>query len=319
MHLDIHSHFLNPDFVKHLVGRSAMPRTVLEGGEYFIDCAPALRMGAGPRIIEMDTKLKDLEIMDVDLSVLSHGVPGPEVLGASEADYWASRINDYLAGLIQAYPNKFLGWGTIGFGDPNRSVAEVDRCINELGFKGVQLYANIGGRVVDDPEFWPVYRRVAELGVSLNLHPTIPLNMNGMDSRSLISGLGFMYDTSLATMRLFDSGIFDEIPTLKFILPHVGGILPYIRGRVERQRVGAAKTVAEYFDMIYFDTVSYNFESLNLCYQWIGPQRLLYGTDHPFTEPTRFIADMVERLECTPEELEMVFHKNAEQLLKISG
>lgn len=315
MHLDVHSHFLSPDFVKHLVGRGNMPRAVQEGGEYFIDCAPALRMGAGPRIVEMDAKLKDLEVMDVDLSVLSHGIPGPEVLDADEADYWASRINDHLAGLIEAYPGKFLGWGTIGFGDPHRSVAEVDRCINELGFKGVQLYANIGGRVVDSPEFWPVYRRVAELGVPLNLHPTIPLNMNGMDSRSLISGLGFMYDTSLATMRLFDSGIFDELPTLKFILPHAGGVLPYIRGRVERQRTGSPKTAAEYFEMIYFDTVSYNFESLELCYKWIGPERLLYGTDHPFTEPTRFIADFVERLECTPEELEMVFHGNAERLL----
>ena len=63
MHLDIHSHFLSPDFVKHLVGRSAMPRTVLEGGEYFIDCAPALRMGAGPRIMEMDIKNTKIELI----------------------------------------------------------------------------------------------------------------------------------------------------------------------------------------------------------------------------------------------------------------
>lgn len=317
MHLDIHSHFLSMDFVMHMIGRSELPTTVLEGGEYSIECGGELRFDASARIVDMDTKLKDLEAMGVDLSVLSHGIPGPEVLAPDEADYWASKINDHLASIIEAYPGKFLGWGTIGFGDPQRSVAELERCVNELGFKGMQLYANIGGRVVDSPEFWPVYRRAAELGVALNLHPTIPLNRNGMDTRSLLSGLGFMYDTSLATMRLFDSGLFDELPTLKFILPHVGGVLPYLRGRVDRQRVGKPRPVSDYFDLIYFDTVSYNMESLDLCYKWIGPERMLYGTDHPFTPPTRFIADMVEGLGCTPEELEMIFHGNAERLLGI--
>ena len=318
MHLDVHSHFLSYDFVMHMRGRAKMPATVQEGGEYFIDCTPVMRFPMSPRIVDMDAKLKDLEAMDVDMAVLSHGIPGPERLDdPSEADYWAARINDDLAGIVERHAGRFLGWGTLGFGDIERSVAELERCVKELGFKGFQLYANINGRTVDSPEFWPVYRKAAELGVAINLHPTVPLNMVGMDTRSLASGLGFMVDTSLATMRLFDAGVFDAIPDLKYILPHVGGVLPYLRGRVERQRVGKPRPVADYFAMIYFDTVSYNFESLELCYRWIGPEHMLYGTDHPFTEPTRFIVDMVEKLDATPDELEMVFHRNAEKLLKI--
>ena len=80
MHLDVHSHFLCLDFVKHLGARSSLPRSVVEGGDWFVDCAPGYRLSVGPRITEMATKLEELEAMDVDVSVLSHGVPGPRGL-----------------------------------------------------------------------------------------------------------------------------------------------------------------------------------------------------------------------------------------------
>jgi len=66
--------------------------------------------------------------------VLSHGIPGPELLEPAAADDWAARINDHLAGVVERYPDKFIAWGSIGFGSPERSIAEVDRCINQLGF-----------------------------------------------------------------------------------------------------------------------------------------------------------------------------------------
>ena len=317
MHLDVHSHFLHLDFIKHLAGRSSLPRSVEEAGEWFVDCTPAYRVPAGPRITDMPTKLEELEVMDVDMSVLSHGIPGPEVLPRDEADYWASRINDHLAGLIEANSGRFLGWASVGFGTAERSIAEIDRCVDQLGFKGIQIFSNIGGRLIDSAEFWPVYRHMADIGLPMNLHPTIPLNIVGMDRRNLVSGLGFMYDTSLATMRLIDAGLFDELPHLKFIMPHVGGILPYIRGRLERQREDQPTKVSDSFDRLYFDTVTYNFDALEYCYRWIGAERLLYGTDHPFTAPTRFIADFVEQLDCTPEQRELIFHGNAERLLGI--
>ena len=318
MHLDIHSHFLCLDFIKHLNGRDAFPRSVEGGGTWFIDCAQGLRLSAGPRITDMPTKLKEMEVMDVDVAVLSHGIPGPEVLPADEADYWASRINDHLAGIIEGNPDRFLGWASVGFGNVERSIAEIDRCVNQLGFKGIQLFSNIGGRWVDSPEFWPVYRHAAALGVPVNLHPTTPINLVGMDRRSLSSGIGFMVDTSLATVRLIDSGLFHQVPDLTFIMPHVGGVLPYIRGRLERQRESEPIPVAASLDKIFFDTVCYNFDSLEYCFRWIGANRLLYGTDQPFTDPTRVMADMLDRLDCTEEERELIYHGNAERLLHIT-
>jgi predicted TIM-barrel fold metal-dependent hydrolase len=62
------------------------------------------------------------------------------------------RINDELARIVAAYPGKFVGFGTIGFGDPHRAIAEIDRCVNQLGLKGLQIFSNIAGKTLDTPE-----------------------------------------------------------------------------------------------------------------------------------------------------------------------
>jgi aminocarboxymuconate-semialdehyde decarboxylase len=100
-----------------------------------------------PQMVDMEEKLRDMSEMQVDVSVLSHGLPlRPDVLGGVEADEWAMRINDDLARIIQTYPGKFIGLGSIGYGNPQHAIAEVDRCINQLGLKGIQVsFENIGG------------------------------------------------------------------------------------------------------------------------------------------------------------------------------
>jgi len=137
MRIDIHTHFQCLDFVRHLQGRSRLPKSVLDGGTYIIQCAAGLNVPSLPKIVDMEEKLRDMEDMRIDLAILSHGIPfGPDVLSGQEADDWAARINDDLARIISIYPGKFIGLGSIGFGDCQRSIAEVDRCVTQLGFKG---------------------------------------------------------------------------------------------------------------------------------------------------------------------------------------
>ena len=318
MRIDVHSHFLDLDFIKHLEGRDSLPSSYLEGGTYAIDCAEAMKMVAGPRIVDIDVKVREQETMGINVSVMSHGMPGPEMLPPDEADYWASHINDHLAGIIEAYPGHFLGWGSLGFGDIDRSIAEADRCVKELGFKGFQLFSNIGGRLIDSPELVRVYEHISGLGVPLNMHPTVPLNRIGMSSHGLIAGLGYMYDTSLALMRIINSGLFDKVPDLKLIMPHCGGVVPYLRGRLERRALeGATGKLDDYLRMVYYDTVTYHFETLEYCFKYFGADRMLYGTDLPFADVAPAADAFVERLECSDADRELIYHGNAEKLLGI--
>jgi len=255
---------------------------------------------------------------------LSHGIPfGPDVLDGQEADDWAKRINDNLAEIIDRYPGKFVGFGSIGFGDCQQSIAEVDRCIKKLGFKGIQVFSNVCNKLLDSSEFAPVLKHIGMLGVPIHLHPAIPLNRVGLESASQFLSLGFPYDTSLNTFRLIHSGLLDETPDLKLIVAHIGGVLPYLIGRIEtysapsRLFLNASLLkypIEHYLHKLYVDTVCYHIEALECCYKVIGAEQMLYGTDHPFGRYD-VPAELVEQLNCSPYERELIYHRNAERLL----
>src|SRR6516164_5731533 len=324
--IDVHTHFQCLDFVKHLQGRSSLPKSVLDGGAYIIQCAPGLNLPALPKIIDMDQKLRDLEDMKIDVAVLSHGIPfGPEVLNGREADEWAMRINDDLARIIDRYPGKFVGLGSIGFGDCQRSIREVDRCIKQLGFRGFQVFSNVSNRLLDSSEFIPVLKHIGMLGVPIHLHPAVPLNHVGLTTAGLYLSLGFPYDTSLSAVRLIQSGLFDETLDLKLIVAHIGGVIPYLTGRIETYATPSAvfpdaprltHPIDHYLSKLYVDTVCYHVAALECCYKVMGAKHMLYATDHPFGR-TDVAAEHVEQLSCPAPDRELIYHGNAERLLNL--
>ena len=324
MRIDVHTHFQCLDFVKHLQGRSTLPKSLLDGGNYIIQCATGLTVTALPKILDMDEKLRDMEDMKIDIAVLSHGIPfGPDVLDNQEADEWAKRINDNLAEIMERYPGRFIGFGSLGWGDCQRSIAEADRCINRLGFKGIQVLSNISNKLLDSSEFVPVLKHIGMLGVPIHLHPAIPLNRVGLENARQFLPLGFPYDTSLSTLRLIQSGLFDETPDLKLIVAHIGGVLPYLIGRIGTYTAPSPldpnasllkHPIEHYLHKLYVDTVCYHIEALECCYKVIGPEQMLYGTDHPFGRYDA-PAELLEQLKCSASERELIYRGNAERLL----
>lgn len=326
MRIDVHTHFQCLDFVKHLQGRSALPKSLLDGGTYIIQCAAGLTVPALPKILDMEEKLRDMEDMKIDIAVLSHGIPfGPDVLDTKEADEWATRINDNLAEIIDRCPGKFVGFGSIGFGDCQRSIAEVDRCINKLGFKGIQVFSNISNTLLDSSKFAPVLKHIGMLGVPIHLHPAIPLNRAGLETATQFLSLGFPYDTCLNTLRLIQRGLFDETPNLKLIVAHIGGVLPYLIGRIGTYSAPCPlvpkasllkHTIEHYLRSLYVDTVCYHLEALECCYKVMGPKQMLYGTDHPFGRYDA-PAELLEQLNCSLSERDLIYRGNAERLLNL--
>src|SRR5215469_10627095 len=324
MRIDVHTHFQCLDFIKHLYGRGNLPRSLLDGGTYVIQCATGLNIPSFPKMIDIEKKLRDMEDMKIDVAVLSHGVPfGPDVLDDQEAEDWAKRINDNLTTIIERYPGKFFGFGSIGFGDCQQSIAEVDRCVKRLGFKGIQVFSNVSNKLLDSAEFAPVLKHIGILGVPIHLHPAIPLNRVGLEGTSQFLPLGFPYDTSLNAFRLIQSGLLDEAPDLNLIVAHIGGVLPYLIGRIGAYSAPSCVfpnasllkyPIEHYLHELYVDTVCYHIEALECCYKVIGAEQMLYGTDHPFGHYNA-PAELVEQLNCSPSERELIYHGNAERLL----
>src|SRR6516165_9826509 len=230
MRIDIHSHLMSVAFLEHLRGRDTLPTATFEADDgYIAHCVPGLSLPYGPPMLSVEAKLADMDAAGIDLAVLSHGMPGPAVLGGAQADRWAARINDELAAITAARPGRFAGWASLGFGASSRTIAEADRCLDELGLAGFQVWSNVAGRPLDDPGVLPVLEHLANRGAAIHLHPAPPPSQQTIGPATML-GLAFPADTSLAVLRLAGAGLFGRNPVI--IAAHLGGVLPWLRERI---------------------------------------------------------------------------------------
>src|SRR5262252_9940322 len=321
MRIDIHSHLMNAAFLEHLQGRGALPTAVRDGDGFITHCTPQFSVHYRPPILSVEAKLADMDAAGIDLAVLSPGPPSPAVLGGALADAWAARINDELAVIAAAHPGRFAGWASLGFGDPSRAIAEVDRCLDQLGLAGFQVWSNIAGRPLDASDVLPVLEHIASRGAAIHLHPIWPARQEAM-SPALMTGFAFPVDTSLAVLRLIGAGLFDRDPVI--VAAHLGGVLTWLRERLGIYGQASPlfptpprlhRPVGDYLDQLYVDTVGYGPGPLEYCYAQLGAGRLLFGTDHPYGAPS-VPGQLVDRLPCTPAERRQILAGNEQRLLR---
>jgi predicted TIM-barrel fold metal-dependent hydrolase len=324
MRIDIHSHLMSAAFLEHLQGRHALPTAARDGTGYIAHCAPGLSLPYRAPILSVEAKLAEMDAARIDLAVLSHGLPGPHVLGGAQADHWAARINDELAALTATYPGRVAGWASLGFGDPARTITEADRCLDELGLAGFQVWSNLDGRPLDDPGVLPVLEHIADRGAAIHLHPAPPAGQQGLAADTML-GFAFPVDTSLAVLRLIGAGLFVRDPVI--IAAHLGGVLPWLRERIGiwdhaipslPGQPQPARPAGGYLDRLYVDTVGYGRAPLEYCYAQLGAGRMLFGTDHPYATPS-LPQDLVERLPCTQAERGQILAGNARRLLRLGA
>jgi aminocarboxymuconate-semialdehyde decarboxylase len=324
MRIDIQCHFFPDKFTEKLEKRSAPPNAVKKDGRTLIFASRHTVLPALPHMNDLEAKLQAMDESGVDVQVLSHNVPGPELLEGREADDLAELSHDCLAEITQKHPDKFWGMATLGLGDMDRSLKELDRCLNDLGFKGLQVYSNLRGTPLDDPFFHPLYERCQELDLPIFLHPTVPaLSEAPMVDYGLIPIIGFLFDTTLAAMRLIMSGTMKKFPKVKFVLPHVGSTIPYLMGRIDhltgsmpggREHLDG-RAPSEFFRQFYFDTVSSYQPAIDYFYAEYGVDRLLFGSDYPWVQIDTCV-NLVERLPAQPAQRERVYSQNALDLLR---
>ncbi|MBI3090667.1 MAG: amidohydrolase [Candidatus Tectomicrobia bacterium] len=319
MRIDVQNHFQAAEFAARLAKRTSLPTFEHRNGMWWSKLADGLIIPFTPQLIDMEKKTKEMLARGVDVAILSISMPGPELLGGQEAEDMAAYGHDALAAIIKQDPAHYWGYATLGFGDMDSSLKELDRCIRQLGFRGAQLFANINGRTVDHAELRPFFARMHEYDLPIFLHPTRPLNMAGMQEFHLMACVGFLFDTTLAALRIIHAGIFEEFPGIKIVLPHIGSIIPYVLGRIDNiAAVPGSKSmikgpVSEQFKNFYLDTVTYHQEAMDMCYRMFGADRLLYGSDYPYAQYP-ITLKVIEGLACGAEERERIYHKNAAAL-----
>lgn len=301
-------------------------------------CPP--NMSIDRALWDLDERFRVMDRYDEYVQVLAFSTPPVEaVLDPPEAAGLARAGNDELAELVACYPDRFVaGVACLPMGDVSAAMQEADRAINQLGLKGVQVYSNINGRPLDDPEFEPLFAQMAEYDAPVWIHPrrdaTVPDYATEDRSRfKLYGSLGWPYETQLAMARLVCAGVLEKHPDLKLITHHCGGGIPFLGKRLADwlhpfmdgasggEGRAFSKEPLEYLRMFYGDTANIGGKAVIECgHAFFGTDHLLFGTDMPFGRAVIEEAiSAVEDLDVPEPAKRQIFEGNARRLLHLDG
>jgi aminocarboxymuconate-semialdehyde decarboxylase len=200
--------------------------------------------------------------------------------------------NNATSRILKRYPGRFLGMAHIPMQSPSRAIDELNRAILDLGMHAALMFTNVDGRNLDEPEFWPVYRRIEELNVPLILHPSRSGKLLGLDRLMkfhLDNALGFLYEGTLAITSLITGGVLDLFPKLRVGIMETGvGYLPTLMDRLNEvyDQEGVDRLIKkrphEYLNQIYLAAnVTTEKETLLYVIQRFGVGQIMMAIDFP--------------------------------------
>ena len=294
-------------------------------------------------LCDLDARFRLMDEFQDYKQVISLGSPPIETfVGPDTAPDLARAGNDGMAELVEAHPDRFAGFlAAVPMSNPDAAVREIERSMRDLRASGVQIYSNTAGRPLDLPELEPVYDLLHRERIPIFLHPARSEKFADYRSedRSKFEiwwALGWPYETSTAMARLVFSGAFDKWPDLVVVCHHLGGIIPYLAGRVgygwdqlgkrtsEEDYYSLLKSMKkrpiDYFKMFYGDTAEFGSAAATRCgLDFFGVDRVLFASDCPF-EPSpglyvRETLGVMNTLGLSPQEMETITAGNAQRLM----
>jgi aminocarboxymuconate-semialdehyde decarboxylase len=276
-----------------------------------------LMFDVGLRLQHMDRTGVDVQVLSLS-SVMSptYWAPPEEALKVQR------RINDQIAKMIADHPSRFCGLGEIPLQSPALAIGELQRCIKDLGFIGVQVSSSAGEMELGDKRLWPVWEKAEELGALVYLHPS-----GSTDRRQapwqIWNSIGQPFEEAMAMASLMYEGVLDAFPRLKICVAHGGGYLPYYIGRLDRNylekpftKVNMTRSPSEYLNCFYYDSCVYNVDILEHLVTKVDVDRVILGSDFPVgeDEPVEFVNKSTK---LSDTEKEMIIWKNAAALFRV--
>lgn len=327
MIIDSQHHIMPFEYVKfykkYAVGPKC-PLVTIEGKDSTFDFGPQVYHYQHSRF-SVDASIEMMDEYGIDLTLLSPQIPDATLLPGELAAEGTRIVNNALQDAIERYPGRYKGIGFLPWNLPEQAVVEARR-IKKLGFIGVMLCSHISYGRADLPAYEPIYEELARLGLIVFIHPMIPEWGEYVSDYQMIPMMSFMIVESFCLMRLILSGILERIPDLSIVMPHCGGVLPALSGRIWNQTVNMKRGV-ENITMqpvevlksgrIYYDLVSPDPDSMRFVATFLGgTERLLFSSDFPWVDPTILFSHVKEAFP-SPEDQERIFSGTAKNLLGI--
>lgn len=256
---------------------------------------------AGPelkaRLLDVGTqRLAAMDEAGIDVQVLSHTAPSTQKLPADIAVEVTRGVNDRLARIVAAHPQRFAAFAALPTANPERAADELARTTEMLGFKGAMLHGMSQGVFLDDKRFWPIFARAEALDVPIYIHPSVPhpsvidayYKEYAADFPILLrAGWGYTVEAATQAIRLVLSGVFDAHPKLQIILGHLGEGLPFLLWRIDSALARPGQKPVAFRDVFrnnfHVTTSGFFSDSALLCtIMEMGVDRILFAVDYPF-------------------------------------
>ncbi|KAK8078037.1 hypothetical protein PG996_004207 [Apiospora saccharicola] len=324
--IDIHCHAIPPGYRRYAI----------DNGHEQPDGMPALPAWSPEQHIALMQKL------NISKSILSISSPGTH-LGLTHdgsAPSMARRTNEELSAIAAEHPSHFGFFASLPLPAVEESIAEIDYALDHLGAVGFAVLSNADGVYLGDESLDPVFAYLNKRKAVLFIHPTTcNLLVGGSDEVQAMKPLQeyprpmmeFMFDETRAVANLLLSGTVARYPHITYIMSHCGCTLPSIMDRIggfatlvkggENQSDEFRRLLRERF---YFDLAGFPFP--NQIHGLLrvlgngGEQRLVYGTDYPFT-PEKLVIGLAGKMDegCedlfSEDQMSGVYVRNAERLL----
>jgi len=311
--VDIHTHIYPPAYVSLLRNRSSIPfirtydgndRLIILPGEND-PSTPSTSRGrpVGPSYWDVGKKLAFMDQHGIEISVVSLANPWLDFLDPAEATETAKLINDDTNRVCSEHPGRLYAFGALPLSAPPAvAAAEAHRLKTLKYMRGVIMGTAGLGSGLDDAQMDVVWRALEATEAMVFLHPHYGLPGAAYGPRRADYGhvlplaLGFPLETTIAVARMYLSGVWDRFPSLKVLVAHSGGALPFLAGRIESCIAHDAHIMKEgtapkrslwsvLKENLYLDAVIYSDVGLKAAVDASGADRLMFGTDHPFFPP----------------------------------
>ena len=290
------------------------------------------------RLLDFNTtRLQAMNKAGVDKVLLSFGagfktfgVQG--ILDPVEAQNMSRVVNDFLAEQVRAHPTRFIGMATLALQDPAQAVRELERCVTNLGFKGVMVngYTQVNSPdnliYLDDARMTPLWDALTALDIPLYVHPRASYKTVMFEGHPELTGAawGFAPETATHALRIVYSGIFDRFPTAKLVLGHLGETLPFLAWRIQHgidfspNGRSTKKRLVDYLAENIWVTTSGNFntQALHCTILTMGADRVLFSNDYPYEDYAEG-AEFMDTVAISETDRRKIAYGNAKSLYKL--
>src|ERR1700716_1282978 len=325
--VDIHAHYFPQGYLDVLAEEGPRFNVEYRGAEegFYIKTEVRFQGPMSYNIVDLQKRIADMDAQGTAVQAISLTGPmahwGDEDVSHKLARAW----NDGASAAHVQYPTRLFGLLTLPMLFPDRAIDELNRASKLPGMRGVYMGTNINHRDLDDPLFEPIFARIEALDLPIFLHPLQVVGGQRTAPFYLSNILSFPFDTAIAACHLIFGGVLDRHPKLQFTLPHGGGVLLMLMGRIDHgasvrpeiQKLQLPRPPSKYLQRFTFDTLVHSKSIMEFVIAEVGAERIMIGSDYCLDMGYEMPVHFLDQINITGAQRKLISGENAARVLKL--